>query len=245
MSRQAGNWLVVGSSGSGKSHYLNDLLTAYTGRYRYLVVVNASNELSEHCAHSEYVGLEKLSRAYSPEGLAALIRTHGSVFFELAPTGAEAFLDTLGEAVMSLGEYDTDECQVLLVLDEARHWVTKGAMPAGLERCEAEGRKYGIDIIKATQRLGSSSQDTIDLAAVAQVTRVVIFPLAELNQRRRLMEMFPDLPDSATLKRPVPEKGWGGEYLVWDVLAGRGACVRRGPDGSRHLEDVDNETIHA
>lgn len=232
--RQAGNWLVIGSSGSGKSVYLDRLLSAYAGRYRYLVVINTTSQLAEHCRRREYVPLEKLALPYDPAKLAELIRAHGSVHFELAPgDAAEGFLDRLGQACMALGEYETDECRVLIVMDEARYWVKKGAMPRGLERCEAEGRKFGVDIIKATQRLGSSGVDTVDLAAVNQITRLAVFPLAELNQRKRVQEMFPDLPDPSSLRRPDPVAGRGGEYLVWDCLRGQGARIELTEHGRR------------
>ncbi|HEX2865355.1 MAG TPA: hypothetical protein VHN99_12360 [Deinococcales bacterium] len=232
--RQAGNWLIIGSSGSGKSYYLDRLLAAYAGRYRYLVVINTTSQLAEHCRHREYVPLDKLGLPYDPAKLADLIRRHGSVHFELAPgDAAEGFLDRLGQAVMLLGEYETAECRVLVVMDEARYWVKKGAMPAGLERCEAEGRKFGVDIIKATQRLGSTGADTVDLAAVNQITRLVVFPMAELNLRERVQKMFPELPDPSSLRRPDPAANRGGEYLVWDCLTNRGARIELTADGRR------------
>lgn len=244
MSRQAHNWLIVGGAGSGKSHYLSEVIAAYwpkevsKRRCEFLVVINSTSQLSEFCAHTEFVSLEKLKNSYSVDGLERLIRFHKSVHFEIAPGDAVAFLDAIGQACLRLGKMDTEELICLVVMDEARHWVKKGHMPAGLERIEAEGRKFGVDPIKATQRLGSTGGDTIDLAAVAQVTRLVVLPMAELNQRKRVMEMFGEIPDPESLQRPDPQKGWGGEYVVWDCLTGEGIKVVRDSDGSRRTEPL-------
>jgi hypothetical protein len=244
MSRQAHNWLIIGGAGSGKTHYLSEVIASYwpedarKRRAKHLVIINSTSQLSEFCAHTEFVDLEKLKNVYSVDGIEKLIRFHKSVHFEIAPGDAEAFLDVIGQACMRIGKMGTTDLELLLVMDEARHWVKKGKMPPGLERIEAEGRKFGVDPIKATQRLGSTGGDTIDLAAVAQITRLVVLPMAELNQRKRVMEMFGEIPDPATLQRPDPVKGWGGEYVVYDTLTGEGIKVVRNPDGSRVTEEL-------
>jgi GTPase SAR1 family protein len=237
--RQAQNWLVIGASGGGKTHFVNDLLEGYKARARYLVIVNTSKQLSEHCNHCEDITEEKLELPYEPTKLAELIRVHGSVHFEVSSNSKnKAFMERLSQAIWLLGKMDTEHCEVLYVIDEARYFVGKQSMCKGHERLESEGRKFGFDIIKLTQRITSSDWDALNHAAINQVTRFCIFPLSEQNQRDRIMAMMPDAPDPATLQRPEPSQKLPGEYIVWDYLKSEGAHVVRAPDGSRHAVPI-------
>ncbi len=128
------NMLIVGASGSGKSHWVDhDLLPAMEGRYRYMVIINTTEELANHCAHREYVGEEQQTVAYSKEAIADLIRHHKTVHFEVAPgENCTAFLETLGEALWTLGKYGTEFTEVLVVFDETHLFLPKRNMPRAM-----------------------------------------------------------------------------------------------------------------
>ncbi len=232
--RQAGNWLLVGASGTGKTHFLRSLVPEYKRRVQYGVIINSTKQLSQFANHREYVSLEAQKQHYSPGKIAALIRRHKWVHFEVAPMeGKEklAFLNAIYEAVFSLGVEETSRCEIVVIVDEARLYLTKNAMPFWAKRCEAEGRKFGIDLVKADQRYGSKDADVIDHAAVVQITRLVVFGATEPNQRARLQTMIPMMPDPIDLERPVPKKGWGGDYVVSDYVRGESVLFKRDPNG--------------
>lgn len=239
MSRQANNWLVLGASGSGKTHYIQQLVAALAGRYRYLVVVSPDNTLADRCQHHEEVGLDRLLVDYDPRKVAALVQHYRSVHFEVVPGPAEPFMDALGQACMLLGQKDAPDCRVLLVVLEARNYLAKNtvAPSSGMGRVEAEGRKYGVDVIKESQRLQSTGADALDKVATYYATRVVVCPISDLRTRERVQEEWP-LPDPGELARPDVDRGWGGEYYVYDVLTGRGARIRRDPAGARYTEPL-------
>ena len=237
--RQAFNGLVIGVSGGGKTHFTEDLIEAFKPRARHLVIVNTTKQLSKHCAHHEVVTEDKLEFPYGPAKLAELIRFHKSVHFEVSANRKnKAFLERLSQAIWLLGKMDTEDCEVLYVIDEARYFVGKQSMCLQHETLESEGRKFGIDIIKLTQRITSSDWDALNHAAINQVTRFFIFPLSEQNQRDRIMSMIPDAPDPASLQRPEPSSKLPGEYVVWDYLRSEGAHIVRSPDGSRHAVPI-------
>lgn len=237
MSRQANNWLVVGASGSGKTYYIQQLVAAHEGRYQHLVVVSPDNTLADRCAHAEEVGIDELSRAYDPAKLAALIRHYRTVHFEVTPAAGptEQFMDALGRACMLLGEKDTDECRVLLVVLEARNYLAKNTVEpsSGMGRVEAEGRKFGVDIIKEAHRFQSTGNDALDRTTIYNITRVAVFPISDLPTRERVQTTWPALPDPGELARPDVGRGWGGEYLIYDALTGEGARICRNQDGTR------------
>ena len=243
MSRQANNWLVVGASGSGKTHYIQQLVTALEGRYRHLVVVSPDNTLADRCRHHEEVGLDRLQQKYDPAKIAELVRHYRAVHFEITPGPTEAFLDVLGQACMLLGQKGATDCRVLLVVLEARNYLAKNTVGAssGMGRVEAEGRRYGVDVIKETQRLQSTGADALDKVATYYATRVVVCPISDLRTRERVQEEWP-LPDPGELARPDVGKGWGGEYFVYDVLTGNGARIRRDPAGARYTEPLGGGT---
>lgn len=227
------NMLVCGSSGSGKSHWVDqDLLPSMEGRYRHLVMINTTEELSQHCNHREYVGEEEQQRAYSPEAIAELIRFHKKVHFEVAAgENCKAFLETLGKALWLLGKYNTDVTEVLVVFDETHLFLAKKSMPSAFGRIETEGRKFGFDIIKITQTLQSTTGDTLSHLAIKQVNVLVVFQMADFNDRRRIQALFPTIPDPETFARP--DDGGLPEYAVRDTKRGKTCVIRRDDHGGR------------
>ncbi|MBF6594982.1 MAG: hypothetical protein IVW51_11125 [Thermaceae bacterium] len=206
-------------------------------RTRYLVVFNTSDQLSEFCNHREYVSFEALSKDYDPEAIAALIQSHGSVHFEVARGNTESFVNAVCAAVMSLGEKDADKCIVTVIFEEARNFLKKYKMPERASQLEAEGRKYGIDLIKVDQRLQSQGDDCLDSAAYVNATVVVVFPTSDFNQRQRIMQAFPGIPDPLELRPPVPGK-MPGEYAVFDRETGQKALIKRDESGARRCEVI-------
>lgn len=227
------NMLVCGSSGSGKSHWVDkDLLPAMQGRYRHMVIINTTEELSSHCAHREYVGEEQQKVAYSKEAVAELIRFHKTVHFEVAPgENCLSFLEVLGEALWTLGEYNTDFTEVLVVFDETHLFLPKRAMPKAFARLETEGRKFGFDLVKITQTLQSPTGDTLSHLAIKQVNVLVVFNMTDFNDRKRIQGLFPDLPDPSTFARP--DDGGLPEYAVRDSKRGKTMVIRRDGQGGR------------
>lgn len=227
------NMLVCGSSGSGKSHWVDqDLLPALEGRARHLVMINTTEELSRHCAHREYVGEEQQQREYDVEGLAGLIRHHKRVFFEVAPgENCKRFLDTLGRALWLLGQYNTSVTECLVVYDETHLFLAKKSMPAAMARLETEGRKFGFDLIKITQTLQSTTGETLSHLAIKQVNVLVVFNMTDFNDRKRIQSLFPSIPDPETFARP--DDGQAPEYAVRDSKRGRTVVIRRDGQGGR------------
>lgn len=227
------NMLVCGGSGSGKSHWVdNDLLPAMDGRYRHMVMINTTEELSHHCRHREYVGEEEQQKSYDPEAIAALIRHHKRVFFEVAPgENCKAFLETLGRALWLLGKYNTQVTECLVVYDETHLFLPKKAMPSSMARLETEGRKFGFDLIKITQTLQSTTGDTLSHLAIKQVNVLVVFNMADFNDRKRIQSLFPSIPDPETLARP--DDGGPPEYAVRDAKRGKTVVIRRDGQGGR------------
>lgn len=233
----AHNWLILGQSGSGKTRFLRELVLEYKPRARRLLILNTSDELRDLCKHYEYVDNEALERSYSIEGLARLIDQKGrdgGLFLEIAPGDAlPKFLDVLGEAVMSLGVKNSDALELVLVYEEAQNWLSKATMRRGTMRVETEGRKFGIAAVKATQVLAATGSDVLSPLAIKQVTRLVVFPLGEANDRLNVAKRYPDLGDPGELAMPNPARNWGPEYLVFDRPRGRVVRVVRDAHGTR------------
>lgn len=199
-------FLVVGMSGSGKSHLTRDLIAHLEGRYRYLVVVNDSMELSEGCAAKVPIRDENVGDAWR---LVDLIRDAGSAHFEILANDPRPFLERLGDAVLELGD-------VLLVLDEAHEWIPSNRPPAALVRCYKQGRKHGVHIIAVTQSLVRTSTTGLDANAIRQSTHLITFQLAEHNEVARIREVMPELGDRVADLAP-PGDGRPPEYAVRDV----------------------------
>ncbi|THF88473.1 hypothetical protein E7T09_04510 [Deinococcus sp. KSM4-11] len=227
------NILVCGGSGSGKSHFVdNELLPAMLPRTRYAVAVNTTEELSQHFTHREYVGEEQQKKTYSEEAIADLIRHHKRVHFEVAAgENCTQFLETLGRALWTLGVYNTEFTEVLVVFDETHLFLPKRAMPKSFARLETEGRKFGFDILKITQTLQSATGDTLSHLAIKQVNVVIVFNLTDFNDRKRIQALFPSLPDPGEFARP--DDGGAPEYAVRDSKSGKNAVIRRDGHGGR------------
>jgi len=230
--RQYRNILLLGASGSGKSHFADhELIPGMEGRYRHMVIINTTEELSNHCAHREYVGEDQQLVAYDPAKLAELIRHYKTVHFEVAPgENCKAFLETLGQALWQLGKYNTEYTECLVVFDESHLYLSKRAMPRSFARLETEGRKFGFDLLKITQTLQSTSGETISHLAIKQVNVYIVFNMNDFNDIKRIQALFPQLPPPDSFGRP--ESG-PPEYAVRDAARGKALVMRRDGKGGR------------
>lgn len=234
--QRAQHWLFTGSTGSGKTFTMRQVLTRYLKKAERLVIVNSSEELAEFARHREVVDNAKLERDYSPEQLAALIRRHGSVHFEVAagePKRVKAFMNALGEACMLLGQLGAQGCKVLLVIDECQNYVSTKVFSRGMRRVYTEGRKFGIHTMQGTQQFAGTGGEIIDMTMKRMISVLVVCPLDEQNERDRIMATYPELPNPGGLKFPNPEAGRAGEYIIRDRLSRRALRVRVDPGGRR------------
>jgi hypothetical protein len=236
MGRQAGNWGIVGSSGSGKSTFVRSLLLEYKARVPNGIIFAPSEEMREIANYSAFVSPAMQTKNLDPNKLEQLYRAHGWVHYEVPPNrNTMNFIHHALEPVWKLGKFDTEQCHCVIVYIEAKNFLRKGSLPEGhnAERLESEGRKYGIDLIKDFQRWQSSGKDALDLAALSQITRRVVLPTQEQNARKRILQECEGVRDPATMQRP--SGGFGGELDILDSLRGKKAEIRREPDGTRIL----------
>lgn len=234
MGRQAGNWGVVGASGSGKSTFTKGLLLEYKARVPNAVIFAPTEEMKQLADYSVFVSAAMQQKGFDPVKLEALYRARGWVHFEVPPSPhTKSFVHQALEPLWKIGKFEADQCHALVVYIEAKNYLRKNNLPPNSERLESEGRKFGIDIIKDFQRWQSSGPDALDMAALSQITRRVVLPMQELNARKRVLVECAGVRDPALMQRP--ENGFGGEMDILDSLRGKKAEIRRESDGSRWL----------
>lgn len=234
MGRQAGNWGVVGASGSGKSTFVKSLLLEYKTRVPNAVIFAPTEEMRDLADYSVYVSPAMQAKGFDAGKLEQLYKARGWVHFEVPPSpDTKQFVHQALEPIWKLGKFDANQCHALVVYIEAKNYLRKGELPPNAERLESEGRKFGIDIIKDFQRWQSSGKDALDMAALSQITRRVVLPMQEKNARDRVLTECAGVRDPAEMQRP--ENGFGGEMDILDSLRGKKAEVRREKNGSRFL----------
>ncbi len=229
------NVLVTGSSGSGKTEYIRRLLKRLEGKYRFLVVLNTTDQLGEFCKKRFEVDSDLAAKPFSAKKLEHLIRFYKSVHFECSfdedEQGARDFLQSLGTAIRGLGVKDTRYLEVLVVVDECQRFLAKRVIQRAWKILETEGRKFGIGIVKATQQLASTDADTIAPVVRRQTRFVVVFPLSDEAERSRIMRLFSGLPDPGTLAFPDRARNLAPEYIAFDRMATRAVRMTRGSNG--------------
>ncbi|GGJ56562.1 hypothetical protein [Deinococcus roseus] len=233
----------IGQMGSGKSHYVRELIKSYqnpTPKYLFLVVLNTSKEFSEFCAHKERFNKDRLKATYTPEALKALIQHYGSVHFEVPNFGQplKPFLSALYQAIFELGEYEADGCRVLFVTDETPTFFNKMMYSLEANILCTESRKYGIHMVFAFQKIASTSVYTIHQMVLNAVNIWAIFPTTEVNNRKHIeATLSASIPDPGLLAMPIKDRA-GPEYIVIDRLHNRMGVVRRRPDNTRFFEEL-------
>jgi hypothetical protein len=239
------NILVTGSSGGGKTKWIEAFMRLLKGKYKYLVVLNTTDQLSEFCRAKVEVDSDALEKRYTPTGLAALIRRYVTVHFEFSAdeedAGAKDFLSALGKAIKMLGVKYSNVLEVLVVIDECQRFLSKAVIQRAWKILETEGRKFGVGMIKATQQLASVDTDTIAPVVRRQTREVVIFPLSDDAERQRIMRMFPGLPDPGVLQFPDPVRGYAPEYIFYARISNKAVRMTRQANGSRVAVLIENK----
>ncbi|MEF2280383.1 AAA family ATPase [Deinococcus sp. YIM 134068] len=235
--RRAYHWLILGGTGSGKTFTARQIVRQYVRKPDFVVIVNSSSQLAEFARRRVVVDMSALDRDWTPRELAATIRQHGAVHFEVSP-GADpkrlqAWMDALGNACMALGRLGTDRCHVLLIVDEAQNYLSQKVFARGMRRVFAEGRKFGVDCLAITQQLAGQGGDMIDMTVRRMVSVLVVCPMDEEAERQRVMRTWPELRDPGILAFPDPATGRPGEYMVRDRGSRRAVLVRVDSAGRR------------
>lgn len=235
--RRAYFWLVIGSSGSGKTTVARSIIRRYARKPDFLVLVNSSQQLAEFARERVIITTDDLAGKWDARQLAAQIRRAGAIHFEVSPGGEpkeiKAFMDALGNACMLLGQLGTTRCRLLLVVDEASNYLTQETFSRGMRRVVSEGRKYGIDGLFILQQLTAQGGEALSRTLRRMVSVLVVCPMDERVERRRVVETWPELMDPGELAMPNPAQKRGGEYMVRDRIERRAAVVRVDPRTGR------------
>jgi hypothetical protein len=242
-SLQAPVFMAVGQMGSGKSHYVREILAHYIANNLapLVVILNTTEELAEYAAHCEVFDLDRLERGYTAAAIADLMRLHKRTHFEIADYGKdmEPFLEQFWTAVKSLGTFNADGCTVLLVVDESHVFLSKEVFNRPAKVLCTESRKFGVHICLSTQKLASTSRYTIHQLALNAVNVWAVFPTSEPNNRKTIENtVHHAIPDPASFAMPDPGGGLGPEYLIVNRLQNTRGMIRRQPDGSRTLNPL-------
>lgn len=224
--------LVVGNSGSGKSHALRLLLEGTAGRVVQSVID----------PEGEFYTLRQLgdSHPYVHVGVGADVTpdaaTAGPLSQALVRAGASAILD-LSE--MPRSDRDTfaaayvrglldlpaaDRRHVLLVVDEAQTLAPEGpATAAGgaLVDAATRGRKRGVGLVCATQRLA-----LLDKSLVSQLTNVLVGRTSLGNDQRRAADVLGFSPGE---RRGLGELSAGEFFAFGPALSADVVAVRTAP----------------
>ncbi len=214
--RQTFRVLIVGKSGSGKSTLARQIVRAMEGRYRYLIVVNRKREFAELVEKGFTVGEEG-------DPWPAL-RKYRRIHFHVTGYDPRPFLDALGQAVMRLRD-------VLLVVDEAHHFFSRGQVPKGLFEVLTGGREFGHSALFVTQMM-RGAVGGIDPGVRRQASHLVAFRLSEPGEVQALAEMFPELGERVK-QLARPDGGLPPEYGVKDLDRDRAGLVLRDPRDPR------------
>lgn len=214
---QTNRILIVGRSGSGKSTLARQLIAGLLPAASWLVIINSKRELAEYCQRAYVV-----DSTGNPE--AAFSTGHRRIFFQVTGLRPQKFLDALGQSIMR-------RRRVLLVVDEAHQFFSRGQTPPALFRVLTAGRDQGHNAVFITQQLKAAS-GAIDLGVIQQASHLVSFQLVGEGDVNRFTSYVPEFGERVkTLARP---DGQGPpEYVIKNLDTGSVGWVKRGPGNRR------------
>lgn len=179
-------WLILGTTGSGKSYFTSYLISKYIAmkQRKHVVIVDSTESYKESLPFLRHCDVPPV--AFEAVDFETIILENPFTLFEvcgLLPDQDVAFLDCLCAAVMSVGD-------VLLVVDEAHRYLPKDNPSTEFLILLREGRKRYIDPVLITQF-------PIDLNLIArrQANSLVIFKLLDDTDTDRTgfyLEMRPE-----------------------------------------------------
>lgn len=217
---QTNRILILGKSGSGKTHYAKRLIERYKGRYNRLVILNRKPDLAQYAEASYKVSTDNADPLYA-------LNRHRRVMFRVVAMDFKSFLDRLGHAMLEIGE--RERARWLFVADEGHNFFDQHSLSAGMTRVVVEGREAGINTIVISQQLRSNF-GAIHRVVLRQATHLVTFRLTEKNEVAAFSELCPEVGARITqLRRPTPEDPGAPEFAVKSLDTERTGLVLRHP----------------
>lgn len=188
---QTQRMLVIGDSGSGKTTLMHEHIKRFMAAKnspRYLVVISRDAPHETPLAKLCTANLE-VTRDTPVESMAwrELIMQQKKLYVECGTYQPDVLLKHLGAAIFTL----TD---VLVVVDEGQHIVTRSAPPEFLDLL-LRGRKRNIHSIFIGTSLMQRDQHGFHREVINQATHLVMFAKREPRELKILAAHAPDLAD--------------------------------------------------
>jgi len=179
-------WLILGTTGSGKSYFTSYLISKYIAlkARSHVVIVDSTDSYRESLPFLRHCDVPPLD--FESIDFETIIFENPFTLFEvcgLLPEQDVAFLDCLCDAVMSVGD-------VLFVVDEAHRYLPKDRPSTRFLILLREGRKRYIDPCLITQ-----FPVDLNLIARRQANSLVVFKLLDDTDTERTgfyLEMRPE-----------------------------------------------------
>ena len=219
--------LVIGSSGSGKTSLVQEIIDLYEAqqKYTYLVVLTTDSAeespLSDMCAVQAELNNDNVDQ---PIKWRDLLQDNGSLFLEINAEEPHDQLERLSVAIMSLGN-------TLFVCDEAYQILNKNI---GIRTKELykRGRKRGVHCITISTSIMQRPDGGLNPAVVNEFTGLVCFLKNEPNEVTKLKAIAPEFSDQLEYLK-TPHDGGKPEYCVLHAPTRRALAVRR--DGEQDI----------
>jgi DNA helicase HerA-like ATPase len=179
-------WLVLGTTGSGKSYFTSYLISKYIAlkQRKHIVIVDSTDSYKEGLSWLKHCDVPPVD--FSSIDFESIISQNPYVLFEvsgLLPVQDVAFLDSLCLAIMNVGD-------VFFVCDEAHRYLPKDKPSNQFLILLREGRKRYIDPCLITQ-----FPVDLNLIARRQANSLVVFKLLDDTDTERTgfyLEMRPE-----------------------------------------------------
>ncbi len=179
-------WLILGTTGCGKSYFTSYLIAKYIAlkARKHVVIVDSTDSYREGLPFLKHCDVTPVD--FSSVDFEAIISQNLNVLFEvsgLLPDQDVAFLDYLCKAIMNVGD-------IFFVCDEAHRYLPKDKPSNQFLILLREGRKRYIDPCLVTQ-----FPVDLNLIARRQANSLVVFKLLDDTDTERTgyyLEMKPE-----------------------------------------------------